>query len=128
MRIKDKIHLFQKASAKVVYDNFVNHLENMLVDDQWYSSAKELEEELTARGIVLSSKIYYEYKLPDNLKNYELDKSTLFLRCFPATYENYLQSFATRTTKKDLFLDATATAKKDLSTFLGFVSVWLYQA
>ena len=120
MSIKDKINLFQKATAKVVYDSFVSRLENALVDDQWYSSAKELEEELTARGIVLSSKIYYEYKLPDNLKNYELDKSTLFLRCFPAIYENYLQSFTTKTTKNDLFLDATTTAKEDLSDFFGF--------
>ena len=120
MNIGTKVKSFRKAIAKVVYNNFVNRLNNVLVDDQWYSSAKNLEKELIKHGLILPSNIYYEYKLPDNLKNYELDKKTLFLRCFPAIYENYLGNFANKTTKNNLFLDAKITAKDNLSTFFGF--------
>ena len=116
MRTKDKINFFQKATTKVVHDNFVNRFEKAIINNQWSSSAKELEKELTDRGIVLTSKIYYEYKLPDNLKNYELAKKTLLLRCFSAVYENYL----TKVTKDILFMEAKMTAKEDLSAFFGF--------
>ena len=34
----------------------------------WDSSAKKLSDTLYARGIKLPKKIYYEYKLPDNIK------------------------------------------------------------
>ena len=40
------------------------------------------------------------------MKNFELDRQTLFTRCFPAIYENYLESFNTNKTKVRLFEDA----------------------
>lgn len=120
MGIKNKVNSFQQAKAKLVYNNFVNRLNDMLIDDKWYSSAQILEQELKKHGVVPTQKLYYEYKMPDNLKNYQIDQNTLFLRCFPAIYENYLESFSSIKTKKNLLSDAATTAKSDLAKFFGF--------
>lgn len=117
MNIKDKIHHLQKARADVIYNNFVDGL----YDHGWDSSAKDLEQELANHGIVLSSKIYYEYKFPGNLKNYEIDRCTVFLRHFAAVYENWLEKFEKpKLVKNTLFWHATTNAKYDMSAFFYF--------
>lgn len=117
MNIKDKIHHLQKARADVIYNNFVDGL----YDHGWDSSAKKLEQELKNHGIVLSSKIYYEYKFPGNLKNYEIDRRTAFLRLFAAFYENWLEKFEKpKLVKNRLFWHATTNAKYDMSAFFYF--------
>ena len=117
MNIKDKIHHLQKARADVIYNNFVGGL----YDHGWDSSAKQLEQELNNHGIVLSSKIYYEYKFPSNLKNYEIDRRTVFLRLFAAFYENWLEKFEKpKLVKNRLIWHAIPNAKYDLSAFFYF--------
>ena len=118
--LKQKIKQLKQAKAKLVYDNFVSGLNTDLKDNVWYSSAKNLENSLKFSGVTQIPKLYYEYKFPNNLKNFELDRQTLFTRCFPAIYENYLESFNTNKTKVRLFEDAAANKKTDLSAFFGF--------
>lgn len=120
MGIKNKINSFRKARANVVYNRFAKNLNDFAVDDTWNSSAQNLENKIKQAGFILPQKLYYEYKFPDNLKNYEVDKQTLFARCFIAIYENYLEQFNGTGTKKKLFYDAAETARNDLSGFFGF--------
>jgi len=45
---------------------------------EWNSSAKNLQDELQKRGIILPQKLYYEYKLPDGLGQVEfMNKLTM---------------------------------------------------
>lgn len=118
--IRDKANKFRQARAKLVYDHFTRGLQVMIDDNSWYSSAQNLERQLHYRGVVSIPKLYYEYKFPGNLKNFEFDAATLFERCFPAVYENYLLGFTSNKTKKNLFINAKTTAKDDLSAFFGF--------
>ena len=70
MDMKQKFLKFKKATAKVVHDYHVKRYSEYL--DDWNSSAQELEMNLRKRGLEPPCKLYYEYKFPDNQKNFEI--------------------------------------------------------
>jgi len=78
--------------------------------DRWYSSAKNLESELRARGIVLQQKLYYEYKLPNGDKPNEFMKKLII--------ESFLNDFY-------LFYARRVLKDKSLG-FFGKLKVFMY--
>ncbi len=56
---------------------------------EWNSSAKNLEDALLARGIVLPQKLYYKYKLPGGLSQPEFMNQLCLLQFFTKFYPKY---------------------------------------
>lgn len=118
MSIKQKFLKFKKATAKVVHDYHVKRYSEYL--DDWNSSAQELEMNLRKRGLEPPCQLYYEYKFPDNQKNFEFDESTNLWRVFIAAYVNFFKSFTRDNMKTYLMNWVDSPDISDLSAFFGF--------
>lgn len=117
MAMKDKIEEFRKACARFAHDYHIANTDTLSHNTKWGSSAKELEEKLKKLGIILPNKLYYEYKFPGNLQNFEFFEKTRVLHSFILIYENYLEEFMRDDSKTALLYD---TAQTNLATFFGF--------
>ena len=115
-----KTKTFRNACAQLVYTAWTGYLDERLQSDEWDSSAQNLENALRERGVNIPRKLYYEYKFPGDMKNFEIDRATLFIRVFPAVYENFLERFNTVGTKISLLRDQKTNPKNDLTVFFGF--------
>lgn len=107
---------FKDAQAKIVYDRYIEKLNKRTQKMAWDSSAQKLEKSLKKHGIILSQRLYYEYKFPNNLKNFEFYNISFAVCRFAAFYDNYLERLSGPQPKKKLFFDAPS----DMSVFFGF--------
>ena len=81
-------------------------IQSMPFGREWDSSAKKLEDELEKRGIKLSQKLYYKYKMPGELKPEEFMDS-LIIDYFIA----YFHSWFAKDVLKDKQLKMSEKAK-----------------
>jgi len=83
-------------------------INNMPFGREWYSSAKNLEDALRARGIKLPQKLYYEYKMPGELQPGEF-MDNLIMDYFVSYFHNW---FA-----KDVLKDKNLTVVQKAKIF-----------
>ena len=81
-------------------------INNMPFGREWDSSAKNLEDELLMRGIKLPQKLYYEYKMPGQVKQNEF-MDNLIMEYFVA----YFYSWFAKDVLKDKNLKMSEKAK-----------------
>ena len=130
MEIKDKIKKFKSAIDNITSQYLVENIKNnMIKKDVWFSSAQRLENALKNHGIVLPQKLYYEYKFPGGLKNFEFHEQNITLTGFYNIYRSYFLNpdWGFRKYKSlkgfmfDLYWwDYKQNKKTDLSAFFGF--------
>lgn len=128
MEIKDKVKKFKSATDNLISQNLVENLKNNMKIPVWDSSAQKLENALKKRGIILPQKLYYEYKFPGGLKNFEFDEKDTLTR-FYNIYRSYFINIASGSIKQkslkfymfDFCLDRYNFSKKtDFSAFFCF--------
>lgn len=128
MKIKDKIKKFKSATDYLISRYLVENIKNNIYKPVWDSSAQKLEQALKDHGIILPQKLYYEYKFPGGLKNFEFEEQNV-LTSFCNIYENYFSSSAAglqqqESLKKFMFNNYYFHYKRgkrtDLSAFFGF--------
>lgn len=119
--MSDKINNLKKASAVLVRAYYQKHYWYF----KWYSSAQKLEKALKKAGIANPPKLYYEYKFPGGLKNFEVDKKTDFIRCFYPWYlrgDQEVVEYKKMAILDDLFDEISRfTAMNLISVFYFFV-------
>lgn len=89
--------------------------------EEWYSSAQNLENHLTQRGIVLQKPLFYKYKLPGGISapDYLHIKNPLekFSRYKPGDAENLANCLANSEKYKQEFMKLSAKEKTELDKY-----------
>lgn len=95
------------------------HLDNY--DEEWYSSAQRLENNLKSRGIYLPKPLFYQYKLPDNssTQDYLRIKNPLekFARYKPGELEQFVSYLSDKDEFKQEYLNLSDEEKSIIEKY-----------
>ena len=109
---------FNFATERLAVHDFFRQFKSTYKDENWYSSAQQLENSLLKQGLKPPQRLYYDYKFPDDLKNFEIEQKTVIPRCFCAIYESFLEKLETDDVHKRL--DAVVTNTTDMTYYYSF--------
>lgn len=87
MQDLEKIEQMQKITTKLLQTSITKEIHRQAGD--WDSSAQILENDLKKYGIKIPHKLYYEYKFPDDMKNFEYYNIVQPMYLFCQVYKEY---------------------------------------